>query len=158
MNNKLGIAILSVVIAIVTAMTTVLLGYAPLLAQQTRTTTFTGFWQGVDEVDGGYSVRAILPADSGFKVVGRDTWHGPCGYGDPAVVLAQLTLKQGTLEGSWKLDCQSGNTAESGDRSFKVRYTFDSATQTMTETLLDAQTEQPIKRIPIVFFRMNPRS
>ncbi len=31
MNNKLGIAILSVVIAIVTAMTTVLLGYAPCL-------------------------------------------------------------------------------------------------------------------------------
>lgn len=117
---------------------------------------YVGLWQGVDEVDGGNSLRSILPAESGFKVVGRDTWHGPCKYGDPATVLAQLSVEQESLVGTWNLDCQVGETAETGDRSFKVRYTFDPATETLTETLLDPQTEEPIDRIPIVFFRVSP--
>ncbi len=156
MKYNLSIAIASVV---TTVMATILFGYDSLSAQEARTPrgTYTGLWQGVDEVDGGNSLRSILPTESGFRVVGRDTWHGPCGYGDPATVLAQLSVEQGSLKGTWRLDCQAGETAEIGDRSFKVRYTFDPATQTLTETLLDPQTEQPINRIPIVYFRVNPR-
>jgi hypothetical protein len=122
---------------------------------------FVGLWEGVDEVDGGNSYRSILPNSdqSGYKLVGRDTWHGPCGYGDPAVITGSLTEEQAnSLKGSWNLDCQAGDTAESGDRSFKVRYTFDSSAKTLTETLLDPQTEQPIDRIPVVFFRVGPIS
>jgi len=153
---RLGIAVVSVV---ATVLATVLFGYDSISAQEMRTprSIYTGLWQGVDEVDGGNSLRSILPTESGFRVVGRDTWHGPCGYGDPAAVLAQLSVEQGSLEGTWRLDCQAGETAETGDRSFKVRYTFDPATQTLTETLLDPRTGQPINRIPIVFFRINPR-
>lgn len=156
MNHKLGIAIASVIGTIGTA--TVVSGYSPLFAQETLSPadTYVGLWEGVDEVDGGNSLRSILPTESGFRVVGRDTWHGPCGYGDPATVLAELSVEQNALKGTWNLDCQAGETAEAGDKSFKVRYTFDPATQALTETLLDPQTEEPINRIPIVFFRVNP--
>ncbi len=152
-------AAVRVVTGMATAVTVLWFGCNALLAQGTKTprSVYTGLWQGVDEVDGGHSIRSILPTESGFRVVGRDTWHGPCGYGDPAVVLAQLTVKMESLEGTWRLDCQAGNTAETGDRSFKVRYTFDPVTQVLTETLLDPQTEKPINRIPIVFFRTNAR-
>ncbi len=155
MKYRLGIAVVSVV---ATVLATVLFGYDSISAQEMRTprSIYTGLWQGVDEVDGGNSLRSILPTESGFRVVGRDTWHGPCGYGDPATVLAQLSVKRGgSLEGTWKLDCQAGETAETGDRSFKVRYTFDPATQTLTETLLDPRTGQPINRIPTVLLGLS---
>ena len=130
-------------------------------AQEIEQVNFVGLWQGIDEVDGGNSYRSILPNldQSGHKLLGRDTWHGPCGYGDPAVITGSLIEEQGnSLKGSWNLDCQAGETAESGDRSYKVSYTFDSSAKTLTETLLDPQTEQPIDRIPIVFFRVGPIS
>ncbi|MBD2461394.1 hypothetical protein H6G89_10075 [Oscillatoria sp. FACHB-1407] len=156
MNHRLSITITSIIGTVLT--TSTLLGYNSVSAQETMTpeAIYVGLWQGVDEVDGGFSVRSILPTDSGFRMVGRDTWHGPCGYGDPATVLSQLTVEEGVLEGTWDLNCQIGETAESGDRSFKVRYTFDPETQTLTETLLNPTTEQPIDRIPIVFFRVAP--
>ncbi|WAS04589.1 hypothetical protein LQF76_11235 [Gloeomargaritales cyanobacterium VI4D9] len=158
MKHKLSIAVITV---ITTVMTMILFGYYShsLFAQETRTpeSTYIGLWEGVDQVDGGNSLRSIFPTKSGFRVVGRDTWHGSCGYGDPAVVLAQLDVDQGSLKGTWKLDCQARETAETGDRSFKVRYTYEPRTQTLEETLLDPKTEQPINRIPIVFFRINPR-
>jgi len=154
-NYKTSIAIASLV---VTTLTAILLGSSPVSAQEAATSEqpYTGLWQGVDEVDGGYSIRSILPTDSGYKIVGRDTWHGPCGYGDPATVLGQLSVEQESLIGTWNLDCQAGETAESGDRSFLVRYTFDPATETLTETLLNPETQEPINRIPIVFFRAAP--
>ncbi|MEZ2236961.1 hypothetical protein [Microcoleus sp.] len=156
MKYSLSIVTASVVGIVVT--TTAWFGHDSVSAQQARTPrkTYIGLWQGVDEVDGGNSLRSILPTQSGFRVVGRDTWHGSCGYGDPATVLAQLSVRQEFLEGTWNLDCQAGDTAQTGDRSFKVRYTFDPATQTLTETLLNPQTGEPINRIPIVFFRIAP--
>lgn len=156
MNHKLGIAIASIVGTAVTV--SALYGHNSLSAQEAATPQdiYVGLWQGVDEVDGGNSLRSILPIESGFKVVGRDTWHGPCGYGDPATVLGQLSAEQDSLKGTWALDCQAGETAETGDKSFKVRYTFDPATKALTETLLDPQTEAPLNRIPIVFFRIAP--
>jgi hypothetical protein len=150
MNLKLGVAL---VIGVV--FTTSFVAQNSLSAQEAPEDIYVGLWQGVDEVDGGYSIRSILPTESGFRVVGRDTWHGPCGYGDPATVLAQLTLEEENLEGTWNLDCQVGETAETGDRSFGVRYSFDPETQTLTETLLSPEGE-PIDRIPIVFFRVSP--
>jgi len=157
-NHKLSITIATMVGTIVT--TSALLGYNPLSAQDTMrlkdNNGYIGLWAGVDEVDGGHSLRSILPAESGFKVIGRDTWHGPCGYGDPAVILATLSAEGKSLKGTWHLDCQAGETAETGDRLFEVRYTFDPSTKTLTETLLDPQTEKPINRIPIVFFRIAP--
>jgi len=155
-NHKLGIAIASIVGTVVT--TSALFGHNSLSAQEAMAPEdiYVGLWQGVDEVDGGNSFRSILPTESGFKIVGRDTWHGPCGYGDPATVLGQLSVEQESLEGTWNLNCQAGETAETGDRSFKVRYTFDPSTKTLTETLLDLNTEEPIDRIPIVFFRLTP--
>lgn len=155
MNCKLSISIASVV---GTTLAAILFGSSPVSAQETMTSEqiYTGLWQGVDEVDGGYSLRSILPTESGYKLVGRDTWHGPCGYGDPATVLGQLSVEQGALTGTWNLDCQAGETAESGDRSFLVRYTFEPTTETLTETLLNPETEEPIDRIPIVFFRVAP--
>ncbi len=150
MNYRTSISIASVV---VTTLTAILLGSSSGSAQETTTSEqrYTGLWQGVDEVDGGHSIRSILPTESGYKLVGRDTWHGPCGYGDPATILGQLTVERGSLTGTWNLDCQVGETAESGDRSFLVRYTFDPATETLTETLLNPETQEPINRIPIVF-------
>lgn len=155
MNYKLSMAIAGIAGTLIGV--PALPGYNSLQAQETTPATlYTGLWQGVDAVDGGYSVRSILPTDAGFELVGRDTWHGPCGYGDPATVLGELVVEQQSLEGTWNLDCQIGETAETGDRAFKVRYTFDPETQTLTETLLNPQTEQPIERIPIVFFRVAP--
>lgn len=155
MSKKLSITIVSTVVA-----ATVFLNSNSLSAQMVITPkdTFVGLWQGVDEVDGGNSLRSILPSQFGLKVVGRDTWHGPCGYGDPATVLGQLNVSQESLVGTWNLDCQAGETTQSGDRSYKVRYTYDPATKTLTETLLDPNTEKPINRIPIVFFRIAPSS
>lgn len=160
MTDKLNLAIATLMstIASTVVATLALPGHHPGVAQEAMTPegTFVGLWQGVDEVDGGHSIRSILPTDSGFRIVGRDTWHGPCGYGDPATVLGQLSVEEDALEGTWNLDCQIGETAESGDRSFKVRYTFDPETQALTETLLNPETEAPINRIPIVFFRVAP--
>ena len=155
MSNKLNIAIASVTGVVAS----VLFGYNSSLSAQEDMTSqemYGGLWTGVDQVDGGHSFRSILPSQTGFRVVGRDTWHGPCGYGDPATVLAELTVQQESLLGTWNLDCQAGETAETGDRAFKVRYTFDPDTQTLTETLLNVDTEEPIDRIPIVFFRIAP--
>ena len=130
-------------------------------AQEAEQVNFVGLWQGIDEVDGGNSYRSIFPNSdqSGYKRLGRDTWHGPCGYGDPAVIKGSLIEEHwNSLEGSWNLYCLAEGTSESPDRSYKVRYTFDSSLKTLTETLLDPQTEQPIDRIPIVFFRVAPIS
>lgn len=152
MKRNLSTAIASLVAA------TAFLGANPLAAQEARTPNFVGLWQGVDQVDGGYSVRSILPTTTGFRLVGRDTWHGPCGYGDPAVITGVLAAEdRSSIKGTWFLDCQAPPTAQTGDRTFKVRYTYDATAKTLTETLLDAQTEQPVNRIPIVFFRVAPQ-
>lgn len=154
-RHTVNIAIASLVGVV--AGTSALLSYESLSAQESLTPDeiYVGLWQGVDEVDGGNSVRSILPDGEGFKVIGRDTWHGPCGYGDPAVGISRVQVEQESLQGVLELDCQAGETAESGDRSFGVRYTYDAATQTLTETFLDPETEEPVGRPPIVFFRIS---
>ncbi len=154
MRYTVNIAIASLVGIVAT--TSALLGYESLAAQEiTPNEIYIGLWQGVDEVDGGNSIRSILPDGEGFKVIGRDTWHGPCGYGDPAVGISRVQINGMSLTGTLELDCQAGETAESGDRSFGVRYTYDAATQTLTETFLDPETEEPVGRPPIVFFRIS---
>lgn len=159
-NYRSNYALARIVTTVMAILTS--LGYSSLStqvsAQETVTpeSVYVGLWQGVDEVDGGNSLRSILSTESGYRVVGRDTWHGPCGYGDPATVIAELSVEEESLEGTWNLDCQAGETAETGDRAFKVRYTFDPTTRALTETLLNPETEQPINRIPIVFFRVAP--
>lgn len=154
MRYTVNIAIASLVGIVAT--TSALLGYESLAAQEiTPNEIYIGLWQGVDEVDGGNSIRSILPDGEGFKVIGRDTWHGPCGYGDPAVGISRVQINGMSLTGTLELDCQAGETAESGDRSFGVRYTYDAATQTLTETFLDPKTEEPVGRPPIVFFRIS---
>ncbi|MGP1385810.1 MAG: hypothetical protein ACTS2F_19790 [Thainema sp.] len=158
MNNTVNIAksaIAGLVGVVTTA--TALLGCESLSAQEhlTPAEIYIGLWQGVDEVDGGHSIRSIVPDGSGFKVIGRDTWHGPCGYGDPAVGISRVQVEQESLQGTLELDCQAGETAESGDRSFSVRYTYDAATQTLTETFLDPETGEPLGRPSIIFFRIS---
>jgi len=116
-----------------------------------------GLWEGVDEVDGGNSLRALIPTgDDSYRMVGRDTWHGPCGYGDPATLISpDLAMVDRALTGTWTLDCQAGDTAETGDRTFQVEYSYDAAAGTLSETLINTDTGLPIDRIPIVFFLAN---
>lgn len=156
MNHKLSVSLGSVMGAIVA--TSIVMGYTASSAQSMRMAgaSYIGLWEGIDEVDGGNSLRSILPDELGFKVIGQDTWHGPCGYGDPAVGISRVNLAaDGSLKGRVELDCQAGETADTGDRAFKVRYTYDPATQTLTETFLDPESEAPISRPPIVFFRQS---
>ena len=126
-----------------------------------------GLWQGVDFEDGGNSYRQILsvnaackvpPCDNVFELRGRDTWHGPCGYGDPAPITGELVQSSShSLDGTWSLDCQAPPTDVSGDRDLLVEYTYDPKEKTLTETLISPATGLPIDRTPIVFYKVNTR-
>ena len=120
---------------------------------------FTALWQGVDFVDGGNSYRQILAykneqCETVYELRGRDTWHGPCGYGDPAPITGNLE-KTGiyTIEGSWELDCQAPPTDITGDRSFLVEYEYFPFQKKLVETLINPATGLPINRVPIEFYK-----
>jgi hypothetical protein len=156
MHHRFSFVVGSVVGAALTAMAMAASSTSYAQRPTRPETLYIGLWEGIDAVDGGNSLRSILPDGGGLKVIGRDTWHGPCGYGDPAVGISSVTVTGDSLKGTLELDCQAGETAEIGDRFFKVLYTFDPATQTLTETFLDPDTEEPLGRPPIVFFRQSP--
>lgn len=121
--------------------------------------TFPGLWQGVDPVDGGNSYRQLLVKSGDIiELRGRDTWHGPCGYGDPAPINGELEkIGFSTLFGTWSLDCQAPPTDVSGDRDLLVEYTYDFRQRTLTETLISPATGEPIDREPIIFYRANSK-
>lgn len=117
-----------------------------------------GQYKGTDPVDGGDSYRTFIAENDVCTMVGGDTWHGPCGYGVPAVLKSELGAVggfYGGLEGNWDLDCQKAPTNEIGDRSLAVRYTRDLRTGLLTEQLLDPDTGAELGRPPIKFYRVN---
>lgn len=118
---------------------------------------FSGLWEGIDPIDGGRSVRQFLPNGViKLELRGRDTWHGPCEYGDPAAIHGMLTPTAPYMyEGDWNLDCKSPPTDETGDRFLNVRYEYNLYTKVLKETLLNPNTGQPIDRKPIQFYRIN---
>jgi hypothetical protein len=114
-----------------------------------------GQFKGTDMVDGGLSYRTFIEQDGMCLMRGGDTWHGPCGYGVPAVLTSELTPIGNALEGNWDLDCQAPPTDITGDRFLAVRYTRDFLTGAVTEQLLDPVTGDPLGRPPIIFYKVD---
>lgn len=135
----------------------VMLVIAPLAASAGPcwwVTPHGGEYKGTDLVDGGSSHRTFIEEDGQCLMRGGDTWHGPCGYGYPAVLTSELAFNNGGLEGNWDLDCQAPPTDVSGDRFLFVRYTRNVGTGALTEQLLDTAGNE-LSRPPIVFYRVS---
>lgn len=114
-------------------------------------------WTGIDKVDGGEGHKRFWRGSDGFiHNIGNDSWHGPCEAGWPAKTFSDdLTCDGKDLVGTWDLDCLPPlPTAETGDRTFGVRYELLNNNK-MRETLLNFDTGEPIDREPIVYTRGN---
>lgn len=112
---------------------------------------FKGSWDCFDPNDGGIGFARIAKVDGDIIKEGADSWHGPCGYGWPAVTYTgPLTYVNGRLEGTWYLDCQAEPTNEDGDREFQVEYKINRSGE-LVESLFNDQGE--LIRDPIVCTR-----
>lgn len=115
-----------------------------------------GHFKGTDLVDGGESFRTFIEEDGICSMRGGDSWHGPCGYGWPAVVYSDdLEFRDNSLNGDWSLDCQAAPTDVTGDRFLKVKYTRIGG-GAVKEQLLD-QEGVPLGRPEIIFYRVSEK-
>jgi hypothetical protein len=82
---------------------------------QAPSTTFQGYWIGIDPVDGGDQRRSLVQQDDGlYTVVGRDTTLTLCGGTDFGISTLQdgtLSNRNRTIESdSMTLRCFNNNT------------------------------------------------
>lgn len=118
----------------------------------TNSKQFIGSWDCFDPNDGGIGFARIHKSNFFGELIkeGADSWHGPCGYGWPAVTFTgPLTLSNGHLNGIWFLDCQAEPTHITGDREFDVEYKINARGE-LIESLFNNGT---LIRDPIVCTR-----
>lgn len=102
-----------------------ILGVAIALNANGGVKQFEGRWECFDPNDGGVGFARIARDKGELRKAGSDSWHGPCGYGWPAITYTSpLHYVNGKLYGTWYLDCQAPPTAEDGDREFDVVYSL----------------------------------
>ena len=113
---------------------------------------FTGYWMGIDPLDGGDSRRAITRGDDRtFDMIGRDTVFTLCDGTDRAIV----TLAGAKAKGSALVSDDFTITCTNNGSAIRLKYRFELVDRHVARETVTRQDGEPVDEI--LFHRMSAR-
>ena len=113
---------------------------------------FTGYWMGIDPLDGGDSRRAITRGDDrSFDMIGRDTVFTLCDGTDRAIV----TLAGAKAKGSALVSDDFTITCTNNGSAIRLKYRFELVDGSVARETVTRQDGEPVDEI--LFHRMSAR-